>query len=131
LLVGVATAAYSATAERDPSPSKGEQAQAAKSLEAVFGKMLISIDGSTIEITAAEGRISREIVAPNGAVQRSNFIFINARLGTVADARDNQRVTGVFRASDHRTAGRPMHRWGCTALRRTLPGPQGVHKAPS
>ena len=62
--------------------------------------MLISIDGSTIEITAAEGRISREIVAPNGAVQRSNLVFINARLGTVADARDAARVTGVFRASD-------------------------------
>ncbi len=100
LLVGVATAAYSATAERDPPPSKGEQAQAAKSLEAVFGKTLISIDGSTIEIVASEGRISREIVAPNGAVQRSNFVFINARLGTVADSRDGQRVTGVFRASD-------------------------------
>ena len=100
LFVGVATAAYSATAERDPSPSRGEQAQAAKSLEAVFGKTLISIDGSTIEITASEGRISREIVAPNGAVQRSNFVFINARLGTVADSRDGQRVTGVFRASD-------------------------------
>ena len=100
LLVGVATAAYSATAERDPPPSKGEQAQAAKSLEAVFGKTLISIDGSTIEIVASEGRISREIVAPNGAVQRSNFVFINARLGTVADSRDGQRVTGVFRASE-------------------------------
>jgi hypothetical protein len=105
LLVGVATAAFPATAEREPSPSKGEPAQAAKSqavksLEAVFGKTLISIDGSTIEIIAAEGRIAREIVAPNGAVQRSNFIFINARLGTVADARDAARVTGVFRASD-------------------------------
>ncbi len=100
LLVGVATAAYSAPAQGDPSPSKGEQTQAAKSLEAVFGKMLVSIDGSTIEITAAEGRISREIVAPNGAVQRSNLVFINARLGTVADARDSARVTGVFRASD-------------------------------
>jgi hypothetical protein len=100
LLVGVATAAYSAAAERESSPSKEAPAQAAKSLEAVFGKTLISIDGSTIEIVASEGRISREIVAPNGAVQRSNFVFINARLGTVADARDAARVTGVFRASD-------------------------------
>ena len=65
----------------------------------MFGKTLISIDGSTIEIIASEGRISREIVAPNGAVQRSNFVFINARLGTVADARDAARVIGVFRAS--------------------------------
>jgi hypothetical protein len=69
------------------------------SLEALFGKTLISIDGSTIEIIASEGRFSREIVAANGAVQRSNFVFINQRLGTVSDARDAQRVLGVFRAS--------------------------------
>lgn len=98
LLVGVATAAYSA-AQGDASPPKGEQAQAVKSLEAVFGKTLISIDGSTIEIIASEGRFSREIVAPTGGVQRSNFVFINARLGTVADSRDAARVIGVFRAS--------------------------------
>ena len=101
LLVGVATAAYAA-ASGDPSPPKRDETKAARSLslEAVFGKTLISIDGSTIEIIASEGRLSREIVAANGAVQRSNFVFINARLGTVADARDAARVMGVFRASD-------------------------------
>jgi hypothetical protein len=66
----------------------------------LFGKTLISIDGSTIRIIAAEGRLSREIVAPSGAVQRSNFVFLNARLGTVTDTRDAQRLSGVFRASD-------------------------------
>jgi hypothetical protein len=99
LLVGVATAAHAA-AQGDPSPPKRDEAKAAKSLEAAFGKTLIAIDGSTIEIVASEGRISREIVTPNGAVQRSNFVFINARLGTVADAREASRVLGVFRASD-------------------------------
>jgi hypothetical protein len=98
LLVSVATAAYAA-AQGDASPPRGEQAKAAKSLESLFGKTLISIDGSTIEIIGSEGRLSREIVAPNGAVQRSNFVFINARLGTVADSRDAARVIGVFRAS--------------------------------
>ena len=97
LFVGVATAAYSAA--QDASPPKPDQAQTARSLESLFGKTLISIDGSTIEIIASEGRFSREIVASNGAVQRSNFVFINQRLGTVADARDAQRVIGVFRAS--------------------------------
>ncbi len=97
LFVGVATAAYSAA--QDPSPPKPDQAQTAKSLESLFGKTLFSIDGTTIEIIASEGRFSREIVASNGAVQRSNFVFINQRLGTVADARDAQRVIGVFRAS--------------------------------
>ena len=97
LFVGVATAAYSAA--QGDAPPKPDQARTAKSLDALFGKTLISIDGSTIEIIASEGRFSREIVAPNGAVQRSNFVFINQRLGTVADARDAQRVIGVFRAS--------------------------------
>ena len=97
LFVGVATAAYSAA--QGDAPPKPDQAQTTRSLDSLFGKTLISIDGSTIEIIASEGRFSREIVAPNGAVQRSNFVFINQRLGTVADARDAQRVIGVFRAS--------------------------------
>jgi hypothetical protein len=97
LFVGVATAAYSAA--QGDAPPKPDQAQTTQSLDSLFGKTLISIDGSTIEIIASEGRFSREIVAPNGAVQRSNFVFINQRLGTVADARDAQRVIGVFRAS--------------------------------
>lgn len=97
LFVGVATAAYSAA--QGDAPPKPDQTRTVRSLESLFGKTLISIDGSTIEIIASEGRFSREIVAPNGAVQRSNFVFINQRLGTVADARDAQRVIGVFRAS--------------------------------
>jgi len=121
LLVGVATAAFSAQAQGDPSPSKGGQAQAAKSLETVFGKTLIAIDGSTIEIIASEGRISREIVAPNGAVQRSNFVFINARLGTVADSRDAGRVTGVFRASNQEI----LVQYGDGSSEIVLPNPEG------
>ena len=84
LFVGVATAAYSAAQDAPPKP---DQAQTARSLKSLFGKTLISIDGSTIEIIASEGRFSREIVASNGAVQRSNFVFINqnsARLRTPA-----------------------------------------------
>jgi hypothetical protein len=100
LSVSVATGAYSATAQGDQSSSKAEQSEARRSLEALFGKTFISIDGSTIRITPAEGRLSREIVAPNGAVQRSNFVFLNARLGTVTDSRDAARLNGVFRASD-------------------------------
>src|SRR4030095_2150627 len=73
LLVGVATGAYSATQGIQPADRK-EQAEAV-SLEAVFGKTLISIDGSTIRISAAEGRLTREIVAPNGTVQRANMVF--------------------------------------------------------
>jgi hypothetical protein len=67
-------------------------------LDAVIGKMLISIDGSIISLTASEGRMAREIVGANGAVQRTSFVFINDRLGTVADARDAARVTIEARA---------------------------------
>ena len=120
LLVSVATAAYSA-AQGDASPPKGDQAQAVKSLEAVFGKTLISIDGSTIQIIASEGRLAREIVAANGAVQRSNFVFINARLGTVADSRDAARVIGVFRAS----AQEILVQYGDGSTETVLPNAEG------
>jgi hypothetical protein len=121
LLVGMASAAFSATAELGSAPSKGETTRTARSLEAAFGKTLISIDGSTIEIRAAEGRLSREIVAPNGAVQRSNLVFINARLGTVVDTRDASRVTGVFRASDQEI----LIQYGDGSSEIVRPNPQG------
>src|SRR5215204_4820730 len=95
LLAGVATGAQSATAQRDP---PADQAKTASSIEAALGKTLISIDGSTIQLVATEGRIAREIVAPNGAIQRANLVFINARLGTVSDGREAGRISGVFRA---------------------------------
>ena len=99
LLAGVATGAYSATTQISQPADRKEQAGAI-SLEATFGKTLIAIDGSTIQFRATEGRVIREIVASNGAIQRANLVFINARLGTVTDSRDAGRVNGVFRASD-------------------------------
>jgi hypothetical protein len=100
VLVGVATNAHSAARVEPAAPPKASEAQAAQTLDAVIDKMLISIDGSIISLTASEGRMAREIVGANGAVQRTSFVFINDRLGTVADARDAARVTGVFRASE-------------------------------
>jgi len=54
-------------------------------------------------------------------VQRSNFVFINARLGTVADARDAARVTGVFRASDQEI----LIQYGDGSSETVLPNPEG------
>src|SRR5258706_13079331 len=97
---GAATNVHSAPRVEAPAPPKEKEAQAAQSLDAVIDQMLISIDGSIISLTASEGRMAREIVGANGAVQRTSFVFINDRLGTVADARDAAHITGVFRASE-------------------------------
>ena len=68
--------------------------------ETLVGKKLTAIDGSSIALTAAEGGMAREIVAANGTIQRSYFAFINEKLGTVSDANDVRKITGVFRRSD-------------------------------
>src|SRR5882672_1033659 len=100
VMVGAATNVHAAPRVEPPAPPKEKEAEAAQSLDAVIDKMLISIDGSIISLTASEGRMAREIVGANGAVQRTSFVFINDRLGTVADARDAAHITGVFRASE-------------------------------
>jgi hypothetical protein len=84
---GVATNGFSATPPEKPvpmkdPPTKDEAAQ--PNLDSVVGKKLMSIDGSLIALTASEGGLSREIVASNGAVQRTAFRFINDKLGTVS-----------------------------------------------
>ena len=85
--------------QEGPAPAKENAGAAAPTLDSVIGKKLISIDGSLIALTASEGGLSREIVAANGAVQRTALRFINDRLGTVTDARDSNKVIGVFRIS--------------------------------
>src|SRR5262245_13863706 len=95
--VGLAGNAYSAPQD---AAAKKEDPQPAQNLDAVIGKTLIAIDGSTIKLSASEGRMAREIVGANGAQQRTNFVFINDRLGTVADSREGTRISGVFRASE-------------------------------
>src|SRR6185503_4771244 len=90
VLAGLAGTAYSAPQD---AAGKNEDPAQAESLDAVIGKTLIAIDGSMITLTATEGRMSREIVGANGAQQRTNFVFINDRLGTVADAREGTRIS--------------------------------------
>ena len=81
--------AAAASAQSEPS--------AAPSFDGMVGKKMTAIDGSTISLTPAEGGIAREIVSANGGIKRTYFAFINEKLGTVADANDVRRVTGVFR----------------------------------
>jgi hypothetical protein len=96
-VAGVTTNGFSAISQEGPVPSKENAGAAAPTLDSVIGKKLISIDGSLIALTASEGGLSREIVAANGAVQRTALRFINDRLGTVTDSRDSNKVIGVFR----------------------------------
>ena len=91
LLAGATGVSMAQTANQSP---------AGPSFEDLVGKKLTAIDGSSIALTTAEGGMGREIVAANGAIQRSYFAFINDRLGTVADANDIRKITGVFRRSD-------------------------------
>jgi hypothetical protein len=98
-LAGVTTIGFAATKE-DSGPAKDTAKTAALSFDSVVGKRLVSIEGSTISVTPSEGGLAREIVAPNGSVQRTFFTFINDRLGTVTDASDVAKVIGVFRTMD-------------------------------
>jgi hypothetical protein len=103
-VAGVTTSGFSATPEEKPAPVKDPKETSVKenaatpTLDSVEGKKLMSIDGSLIALTASEGGLSREIVASNGAVQKTAFRFINDKLGTVTDSRDTGKVIGVFRA---------------------------------
>jgi hypothetical protein len=102
LAAGV-TSGSAAIREESPVPpkeTKENAANAAPTIDGLLGKKLVSIDGSMIMLTGSEGGMSREIVASNGAVQRTSLRFINDRLGTVSDARDSSKVIGVFRMSD-------------------------------
>ena len=102
LVAGVTTNGFAASREDNAAPAKEtkETAAAAPTIDGLLGKKLVSIDGSLIVLTGSEGGMSREIVASNGAVQRTSLRFINDRLGTVSDARDSSKVIGVFRMGD-------------------------------
>jgi hypothetical protein len=100
LLAGVATNGFSATPKEGAAPPNDNANLAAPSLDSVVGKKLKSIDGSLISLIPSERGLSREIVAPNGAVQTTMFTYLNEKLGTVSDSRDAAKVIGVFRITD-------------------------------
>ena len=99
-VAGVTTNGFAAIPQDAPAAAKEAAGAAAPTLDSLIGKRLISIDGSLIVLIGSEGGLSREIVASNGAVQRTALRFINDKLGTVTDERDSSRVIGVFRMSD-------------------------------
>jgi hypothetical protein len=70
--------------------------------DAVAGKKLVSLDGSTISLSLADGALVREIASPGAAAQKTRFAFLNAKQGTVSDAKDAAKIIGLFRATDSR-----------------------------
>jgi len=97
VIAGVTTEGFSATPQENAAAKEKASAAAPPSIDGAIGKKLISIDGSLITLSASEGGLSREIVTPSGAVQKTAFRYLNDRLGTVMDSRDTGKVTGVFR----------------------------------
>lgn len=65
-------------------------------LGGLVGAKLVSLDGSTVSLTAKEGGVVRTITSPEGAVKTMAFIFLGENLGTVSESDDQSRVSGVF-----------------------------------
>ena len=100
MLAGVAAPGFSAISKSDSTPSKETSGAAAHSFDAIVGKKLVSIEGSSLAIKRSEGELLRETVAPDGTAQTSLFTFINDKLGMVSNASDTNTVIGMFRATE-------------------------------
>jgi hypothetical protein len=66
----------------------------------VEGKKLVAVDGSSIALSESEGGFTRAITKPDGTSATLAFTFVNDRMGTVADAGDPARITGLFKMTD-------------------------------
>jgi hypothetical protein len=98
LIFGITMSSFAA-AEDGADTAKGNAVTSEKLLNSVLGKKLTGVDGSTIQISTSKDSLSREMATAEGALQKLNFVYLNDTLGTVSDARDASRVTGVFRAT--------------------------------
>ncbi len=64
----------------------------------VAGEKLVAVDGSTITLSQSDGGMALALVSPNGAAQKSAFVLMSDRLGTIAD--DSNHLIGFFRVTD-------------------------------
>ena len=83
-----------------PVPAAAAAPAPAFFLAAFAGKPLTALDGSTVELKAADGGILRTITAPDGRTDAALFRLVNDGLGSIADPDDHSHITGFFRASD-------------------------------
>jgi hypothetical protein len=67
----------------------------------------MAVDGATLDLVGIEGGIERDITSAAGQLEKTTFIFINDKLGTVAadgnpaQASSGANVTGFFRLTDN------------------------------
>ncbi|HEY5047772.1 MAG TPA: hypothetical protein VII49_07135 [Rhizomicrobium sp.] len=97
-LVASATAASAVVAPApaatdDPLPPHNQFAGAES-------RRLFAVDGSSIALATSEGGFARTVGTPDGANTTTTFTFVNERMGTVANAADPARVTGLFKLAD-------------------------------
>jgi hypothetical protein len=59
-------------------------------------KKLAALDGSSVSLSASDNSLTREIMAPNGEMQKSVFTLMNGAMGTVASDASG-KPTGFFR----------------------------------
>jgi len=69
-------------------------------LGGLVGAKLVSLDGSTVSLSAKEDGVVRTITSPEGAVKTMDFNFLGENLGTVSETDDPGRVNGVFHVSE-------------------------------
>jgi len=93
--VATNTAEAPAASGQDAAEDKSRSAN----IDRLSDKKLSAVDGSTFLLTPTEGGLRREIVAPDGAVKRTLFEFLNAKVGSVHEGDDGTAIVGVFRVT--------------------------------
>ncbi len=64
----------------------------------VAGEKLVAVDGSTITLSQSDGGMALALVPANGAAQKSAFVLMSDKLGTIED--DSNRLIGFFRVTE-------------------------------
>ena len=78
-ILGVTTSSLAIAAEGSI-PNNENAVTTPKQLNSMLGKRLKGVDGSRVEISTAKDALSREITTADGALQRLNFMSLNATL---------------------------------------------------
>ena len=85
--------------DADNSLAKSSRGQTS-GIAGISGKKFFAIDGSSLRMIAVDDGMEREITAPNGAVKKNVFEFLNDKVGSVSEGDDSDDVVGVFRLTE-------------------------------
>ena len=90
-----------AATNADKSASKTSSALGQSSgMAGIADKKLFAVDGSSLRMATFDDGLAREITAPNGAVKKNVFSFLNEKVGSISEGDDADDVVGVFRLTD-------------------------------